>query len=116
MGHKYKLFVPFPSNLNMAIPKDPEAQLFCGILSAKIAILSYDKNDFKKKSKSQKKIADETKTKESKDSDAKIKKKKVKKNEKNKKKLLMRQKPKNQKTAMRKLKKRKLKKMKKTKK
>merc|ERR1712228_1073266 len=83
--HKYKLFVPFPSNLTLSIPKDPEAQLFCGILSAKIAIVSYDKNDFKKKSKSDKKIDDETKTKESKDSDAKIKKKKVKKMKKTKK-------------------------------
>ena len=52
--HKFNLFVPFPKNLTLSIPKNPEAQLFCGKLSAKIAIVDYDKNEFKKKKKSTK--------------------------------------------------------------
>ena len=39
---KYKLFVPYPKGVQISIPKDPEAQFFCGKLSAKLAIVKYD--------------------------------------------------------------------------
>eukprot|EP01084_Bolivina_argentea_P283714 485999_1 len=52
---KFKLFVPYPKGLELLIPDNPEAQFFCGVLSAKLAIIKYNKSQFAKTKKNAKK-------------------------------------------------------------